>query len=296
MPKKSAGDLENLVQFRDLFPGLDYELMVDAINLADPQFGYLYDQIHQHDFYQIYYLENGSASVSYDFREYSFEGPALVFVPARKLHCLHISEDARGYFLCFSSAFCSSEILQGLKLSLFYRKSGPVLDIPAEYLPSIHFYVKKINNEIKLQSVHSDDCTRALFQLLLIELSRLTMRDEVADPDRGQLISQKYLELLETEFKKQPSLDFFAKSLGITTNLLHDKLKQSLGKTPGAILRDRLVTEAKNLLRYSTMSISEISYELNFTEPSYFSRFFKKNTGKTPAEFRSDSAKVAART
>jgi AraC-like DNA-binding protein len=63
-------------------------------------------------------------------------------------------------------------------------------------------------------------------------------------------------------------------------------VKDVLGKTAGDIIRDRIAVEAKRLLTNAEMDVKEIAYDLNFEDPSYFTRFFRKNVGTTPEQFR----------
>ena len=58
------------------------------------------------------------------------------------------------------------------------------------------------------------------------------------------------------------------------------------GNTPLQIINERIILEAKRMLRYSSLRVKEVSIDLGFEDPSYFNKFFKKITGITPADFR----------
>jgi len=74
--------------------------------------------------------------------------------------------------------------------------------------------------------------------------------------------------------------------LYITPNHLNALCQDMLGKTAGDLIRDRILLESKRLLTNADMTITEIAYNLNFKDNSYFNRFFKKEVGSTPDEFR----------
>lgn len=74
--------------------------------------------------------------------------------------------------------------------------------------------------------------------------------------------------------------------LGVSPETLSEIVKKETGKTPGTLIRERILLEAKRLLLHSSLSVAEIAYELTFKDPSYFNRFFRRSTADTPAEFR----------
>ena len=74
--------------------------------------------------------------------------------------------------------------------------------------------------------------------------------------------------------------------MGITARRLQQAVAESVGKTPKQLIDDRLLLEAKRLLVYTNHSIKEIGFQLGFEEPTNFSRFFRKQAGHSPAEFR----------
>jgi len=78
------------------------------------------------------------------------------------------------------------------------------------------------------------------------------------------------------------------KKMNISPKHLNAICKQSTNKTVTELIHGRILTEAKRLLSYSTLNIKQISFDLGFNDLSYFQRFFKKRTGKTPREFRQE--------
>lgn len=79
---------------------------------------------------------------------------------------------------------------------------------------------------------------------------------------------------------------FYADHLSVTPNYLNTLCKKVTGKTVGKIIRNRIILEAKRLLVNSEYTISQIAYDLYFEDNSYFTKFFKANTGLSPIEFR----------
>jgi AraC family transcriptional regulator, transcriptional activator of pobA len=97
----------------------------------------------------------------------------------------------------------------------------------------------------------------------------------------------KYIEfklVVETQLTEQPSINAIAEKLALTTNSLYRIVKEYSGTSPKDYFTNRLMIEAQRKLHYSTLSVKELAYELGFNDPDYFSRLFKKCTGKSVSE------------
>jgi AraC family transcriptional activator of pobA len=92
--------------------------------------------------------------------------------------------------------------------------------------------------------------------------------------------------LLDQHFHQQRQLGFYAEKLAMTPDRLNDIVKRSTGVTAGHLIRQRVLTEAKRQLVFTNVAIHEIAYDLGFSDPSHFARFFRKQTGTTPQAFR----------
>ena len=91
--------------------------------------------------------------------------------------------------------------------------------------------------------------------------------------------------VVETHLTEQPSINAIAEKLALTPNSLYRIVKEYAGTSPKDYFINRLMAEAQRKLRYSTTSVKELAYELGFNDPDYFSRLFKKSTGKSASEF-----------
>ena len=100
--------------------------------------------------------------------------------------------------------------------------------------------------------------------------------------------------MVETHLTEQPSVNAIAEKLALTTNSLYRIVKEYSGVSPKDFFTNRLMIEAQRKLQYAPLSVKELAYELGFNDPDYFSRFFKKCTGKSVSEFleaRQDSSR-----
>jgi AraC family transcriptional regulator, transcriptional activator of pobA len=100
--------------------------------------------------------------------------------------------------------------------------------------------------------------------------------------------------MVETHLTEQPSVNAIAEKLALTTNSLYRIVKEYSGVSPKDFFTNRLMIEAQRKLQYAPLSVKELAFELGFNDPDYFSRFFKKCTGKSVSEFleaRQDSSR-----
>jgi AraC-like DNA-binding protein len=121
------------------------------------------------------------------------------------------------------------------------------------------------------------------FYLAACDLEKVKSEENLKS---NQHILKRFEDLIEKHFSEWHQPQVYANELSITANYLNAKCKSSSGKTAGQWIRARLILEAKRLLVNSELSISEISYQLNFEDNSYFTKFFKSGTGISPSDFR----------
>ncbi|MBI3139062.1 MAG: AraC family transcriptional regulator [Sphingobacteriales bacterium] len=161
--------------------------------------------------------------------------------------------------------------------------------------------VKKVF-EILNQLLHIDEqpadteIILAYLNSLLAELNSAYFRNTAPVTILNSNLS-KFIEfklVVETQLTEQPSVHAIAEKLALTTSSLYRIVKEYSGVSPKDFFSNRLMIEARRKLQYAPLSVKELAYELGFNDPAYFSRFFKKCTGKSVSEFletRQDSSK-----
>ncbi|WP_026714965.1 helix-turn-helix domain-containing protein [Flavobacterium daejeonense] len=147
--------------------------------------------------------------------------------------------------------------------------------------------------EILNQILHIDkqstdtEIILAYLNSLLVELNSVYFKNTAPSNILNTNLS-KFIEFklaVETHLTEQPSVNAIAEKLSLTTNSLYRIVKEYSGISPKDFLTNRLMIEAQRKLQYSNLSVKELAYELGFNDPDYFSRFFKKCTGKSVSEF-----------
>jgi AraC-like DNA-binding protein len=155
---------------------------------------------------------------------------------------------------------------------------------------------KKMFEEIKSDYIHKYDVLRNLvFELLHFAMKiQAPTNSEKQQTNASKRISVLFLELLERQFPIDDthqkinlrSASEFASQLNIHVNHLNRAIKEKTLKTTSQIIAERILQEAKILLKHSNWSVSEIAYALGFTEVTHFNNFFKKHVQLSPLKFR----------
>ena len=128
---------------------------------------------------------------------------------------------------------------------------------------------------------------QSLLQIFLIQTQRhyQIMNSSQVPSVETRLIDQ-FRRLIDQEFLTHRNVQAYADRLGLTAGYLTKIAKEVTGLSASVLIRDRLILEAKRLLAHTDSTVSQISYELQFDDPSYFGRFFKRETGQSPLSFR----------
>ena len=141
--------------------------------------------------------------------------------------------------------------------------------------------------------VYSAEVIRSIIRTLAYKVCRVIGRHIETNGERqGSARSRndeyfsQFMNILGKHYTQERSVGFYAGQLNLTPKYLTTLIRKTSGRTAVEWIDDYVVLEAKNLLKYSTMSIQEIAYYLNFSNQSFFGKYFKSHTGMTPSAYR----------
>lgn len=246
---------------------------------------------HRHNFYQIFYFDKGDGEIEIDYEHIQINDNSIYFISPGQVHKISPSKCATGFVIYFSREFYS------------------LTPVAYENLLDLPFF----NNNVSLPFINLSPDSSEIFQLCLSMEKEFKLKNEGSNsilwtylhllilrsksyykPNKGEkrsfykasVLLLKFNRMIESDFKEKHSVHEYISALTVTPELLNDECKKMLGKNASELISDRIVLEAKRMLLYSELSNKEIAFYLNFNDPSYFSRFFKKKTGFSPKDFR----------
>ena len=246
---------------------------------------------HKHDFYIIVIFTQGAGSHTIDFKTYDVEPGSVFFLSPGQVHSWELSSQTDGHILFFSTDFYTSTFSRKRlnDYSLFNSISAfPRLEIDVPESREILFFFDKIDQETKTPNWSTQNLLRNYIDTLLILLHRYNGSKTSFSREEKLIHTQfQQLELLiENDFKNHREASYYAAQMNLSMKQLNALCKNAVAKTSSQLVLDRVILEAKRLLTHSDLNISEIAYELEFEDASYFSRLFKKKTNLTPEHFR----------
>lgn len=243
------------------------------------------DKPHKHDFFIINLFEEGNGSHTIDFKEYKIENNQIHLVFPGQVHHWIIGEETIGYQLMISREWFES-FLPVLRFSVSYYHNHPVISISKETYESLLYEFKSIQNVLNEKGVFWELIQKRSEVIgLLISKSVEGTFNDFENFNSNPIIS-KFLHLIDDHFKEERSVSFYAEKLNISANYLNIVCKKNLNTSASSLVQDRILLEAKRLLKVSEMSVKDIVYDLGFYDHASFSKFFKAQTGMTPSQFK----------
>lgn len=244
---------------------------------------------HRHtNLLQLIYLIKGRGDAQLDGRTVSLRPPCLLVVPPLAIHGFVFSTDVEGHVITLAAPLID-RINQRLDNAYWPPQACQLLSDPAQQLPAI---LDNIASEYTGQHPYRNWALETAINQLLIAVLRLMPPAVPATPQAAGR-SREYLlyfnQLVEQHFADHWPQAYFAERLGISVQHLNSICRELTQHTALQLVHQRLLLEAKRNLIYTAMTISQIAYSLGFSEPAYFTRFFKRLTGVSPQEFRRES-------
>lgn len=248
---------------------------------------------HRHNYYEIFILFKGGGTHEIDFITYPIEDNCVHYVSPGQVHQVKRELNTFGYVILFSRDFYSivAEKKDLLFELPFLNNNGakPIFNITEEEMALFKPILKTMEEESQLNNQYSQDIIRSYLNIILIQSNRFyVQKNPDITANQNDSLFNRFRIYLEKNFSKLHKVKEYAEELGTSEKTLNEHCKKISGKTASEHIYNRIILEAKRLLKHSDQSTKEIAFFLNFHDPAHFNKFFRNQVGKSPGDFRTE--------
>ncbi len=286
--------MKNIPQYKFHKTKYGDELLIDIVELKNINKYILKHPVHSLSYFDITFVTEGMGNFKINDKQYSLQSNDVIFSIPGEIRVWDEENIPEGYALIFEEEFLSSFFNDSIfvhKLS-FFDPQRPSSKINIAHIkPRTDGLIQNIISEINDYQSKDKHILRAqLYETLMLlnrEYNKLNYTGEVEDKAINRHISS-FISLVDKYFKTQHTIQYYADKLCISPNYLNELTQQSMKVSAKTYIQNRIITEAKKQLLYTSSSISEICENLGFNDTSYFIRLFRSKVQLTPLQYRNN--------
>jgi AraC family transcriptional activator of pobA len=252
---------------------------------------------HAHpDYGQVIFVRKGRGVMNLEGRSVPFEGPCALLLPPDCVHGLDYEIDADRWVVTVGATYLAQV---NTKLREFVQLwSAPrmmALSYAPETASTFHGLITKLAQEVACRKIGHAVETEALMTFLLLTLVRSASLEQTEgkSAQRDIRLVERFRELIDQHYCQNLALPGYASMLAVSLAQLRTACVSTTGQSPTKMVHARLVTEAKRSLIFGATTTEQIAFSLGFSNAAYFTRFFRKEVGQTPSQFRSSAREGA---
>lgn len=245
-------------------------------------------------FYSIVLLTEGETEETIGYKKYRFGPGSMYFISENQLYATEKwDENVKGILCMFDADYFLLCIKHQIKLNqfpFFQTDQKPFIKLSDREISMMEHLFWKLNSEKCQKSTFNDDLlVRMFLNIILLEAERIYHKvsaDEIFNLSRQEQLVARFQMYVNQYFLDKKQVNEYAELLHVHPNYLNDVIKEITGYPASHFVQKQLIQEAKSRLIQTSDTVSMIATELRFTDDSYFGRFFKKQTGLTPLQYR----------
>nr|WP_299342893.1 helix-turn-helix transcriptional regulator [Allomuricauda sp.] len=251
------------------------------------------------DYFSFILTKEGSGFYCLDDHKFPFDSGTIYFTNPGHLKSYELHESSDAFIIALSEKFLRENVHPEIygEFPFLLAEIVPPKKLSQEDFEEFEALYDQILKEFHKESEYKDKILGNLFTVLLLKIKERfwSSYDPIKEGNRDSQIVKSFKRLLETEYKKLLRSDqndvklqvrYFAQKMNLHPNYLNSVIKSKTGRTVNDWISKRTLSVAKTLLMNTSHSSKEIAYKLGFSEPTHFSRFFKKQTKLSPSSFR----------
>jgi len=234
---------------------------------------------------QLVIVLSGAVRIRLDDRQEAADGPCCITLPPGVVHAFQFQPGTHGYVLTVAEAMVlgSTDPSRPLIEKLFAAARIVALGDSADRIAGL---VSQLAAEFQWPATGQGLMFDWLVRAILLLIHRCATPDPHATDGARTGLLTRFRQLVEAHYRDHWPVPRYADALGVTESRLNRLCRTLADKSAFDVIRDRLLLEAKRRLVYIAAPVTALSYELGFQDPAYFCRFFRKQTGMSPAEYR----------
>jgi AraC family transcriptional activator of pobA len=254
--------------------------------------GYASNIPHRHNYFELFLFEKGSGVHEIDFIETEIKPQSVHVVCPGQVHYLRRSPDSAGIVIIFTKDFYFLPRQMSPVVDEFPFLAGignATIEPGVVVFDSLIEIIQMMKKELDGDGADFGQILRNYLSIILLHLKRAYAVSTDVPSDfrhKNSIVFEQFRKLLDVNYVSVRLVKQYADMLKISPENLNALSKQVSGKTASALIDERVILEAKRLLLFSENSVKEVAYFLEFNDPSYFNKYFKKITGLTPENYR----------
>lgn len=244
---------------------------------------------HRLQFYLILFITQGSGKHTIDFETYSYEPGTMFFISKYQIHYFDVKPQNDGYMILFTEGFLYKTEAEIEKLQRS-RVFDDQLYSPQTVLKGqkrVEF--ERMLEELALEYQRENDSAkeeilRSFLRIFILKAERLKKSERSRDSVSADL--RLFMKLVDENHTKCHHVIEYADMIGKSPKTISKMTLEALDQTPKQYIDSRIILEAKRLLTHTPTSVKELAYQLGFSEPTNFVKFFRSRVHMSPKQFR----------